>query len=96
MLVFRAYFFAIMEKDRRSKQLGVRGWGTLVEGCLETTLGCRAENAASDFFRPPQMSARESICHSLSNVLVADLKQLWLKGTCSTPIATPVNTMSRK
>ena len=85
---------------RRTRGVNSWEWGggghpALVEGCLETTLGCKAENAASDFFHPPQMSARESIYYSLSNVLVADLKQLWLKGTCSTPIATPVNTMSR-
>lgn len=54
---------------------GVNGWDwgggrrpDSVEWCLETTLRCKAENVASNFFHPPQMLARESICHTLSNL----------------------------
>lgn len=58
---------------RRTRGVNSSDWGgggrtDLVEWCLETTLRCKAENVASNFFHPPQMLAGESIYHTLSNL----------------------------
>lgn len=82
MLLFRAQLglFFVFVSWRSTRGLISWEWGygqlpALVEWYLETSLRCKAEKAASDFC-PPQMSTRESISYSTSNVLAADLKKL--------------------